>query len=60
MAYDTRPLLTLEEKSKLLQEAVNNQYLLFFEHDPLIECCTLSNTEKGIRMQNSGNLKDLL
>ena len=60
MAYDTRPLLTLEEKSKLLQEAVNNQYLLFFEHDPLIECCTLSNTEKGIRMQNSGNLIDLL
>lgn len=49
MAYDTRPLLTLQEKKSFLAEAVENKYILFFEHDPLYECCTLQTTEKGIR-----------
>lgn len=49
MAYDMFPLTTLTEKKRFLQEAVDNQYVLFFEHDPAIECCTLQNTEKGIR-----------
>ncbi len=60
MAYDTRPLLTLEEKSSLLKEAVDNDYTLFFEHDPSIECCSLVNTEKGIRMQNASKLNEIL
>ena len=49
MAYDMFPLTTLNEKKSFLTEAVNNDYILFFEHDPLNECCNLQLTEKGIR-----------
>ncbi|MBS1935541.1 MAG: MBL fold metallo-hydrolase, partial [Bacteroidetes bacterium] len=49
MAYDMYPLRTLQEKKSFLQEAVENNYILFFEHDPVNECCTLKLTEKGIR-----------
>lgn len=52
MAYDMQPLVTLKEKKSFLQEALENDYILFFEHDPLIECCTLQLTEKGIRMKD--------
>ena len=51
MAYDMFPLQTLAEKKSFLEEAVDNNYILFFEHDPNIECCTLQRTEKGIRMK---------
>ncbi len=59
MAYDTRPLQTLTEKKEFLKEAVVNDFILFFEHDPIIECCTLQQTEKGIRMKDAFQLKDL-
>ena len=51
MAYDMFPLTTLNEKRSFLTEAQQNDYVLFFEHDPTIECCTLQMTEKGIRMK---------
>lgn len=59
MAYDTRPLQTLNEKKSFLNEAIENDYILFFEHDPQIECCTLQQTEKGIRMKESFRLDEL-
>ena len=59
MAYDTRPLLTLEEKKSFLQEAYNNEYILFFEHDPEIECCTLQMTPKGIRVKDTFRLDEI-
>jgi glyoxylase-like metal-dependent hydrolase (beta-lactamase superfamily II) len=49
MAYDMFPLTTLKEKKSFLNEAVTNNYVLFFEHDPKVECCRLQQTEKGIR-----------
>jgi glyoxylase-like metal-dependent hydrolase (beta-lactamase superfamily II) len=49
MAYDMFPLTTLNEKKAFLQEAVTNDYILFFEHDPVNECCTVQQTEKGVR-----------
>ncbi|MBC8173451.1 MAG: MBL fold metallo-hydrolase [Chitinophagales bacterium] len=49
MGYDVRPLMTLHEKEKFLKEALQKNYILFFEHDAEHECCTLQNTEKGIR-----------
>lgn len=52
MAYDMFPLTTLHEKKSFLQEAVANDYILFFEHDPVHECCNLQQTEKGIRPGN--------
>lgn len=51
MAYDMFPLTTLTEKKAFLEEAVHNDYVLFFEHDPVHECCTLQMTEKGVRVK---------
>lgn len=49
MGYDMRPLETLKEKEQLLNKACDNNWFLFFEHDPLVECVTLEKTEKGVR-----------
>ncbi len=49
MAYDMFPLKTLEEKARFLEEAIREDYILYFEHDTRTECCTLQQTEKGIR-----------
>lgn len=49
MGYDMFPLTTLQEKKAFLKEAMENNYVLFFEHDPVHECCTLQQTERGIR-----------
>ncbi|MEO6916527.1 MAG: MBL fold metallo-hydrolase [Chitinophagaceae bacterium] len=59
MAYDTRPLNSMEEKKTFLQEAEKNKYILFFEHDPVVECCTVKLTEKGIRLNETFRLTDL-
>jgi len=47
MSYDIRPLVSLEEKALLLTETLDNNDILFFEHDPRIECGTLRRNEKG-------------
>ena len=59
MAYDMFPLTTLNEKRMFLNEAAVNNYVLFFEHDSQMECCTLQQTEKGIRMKEGFNLTEL-
>ncbi|MFZ5554811.1 MAG: MBL fold metallo-hydrolase [Bacteroidota bacterium] len=59
MGYDTRPLITMEEKKKFLEDAVKNDYVLFFEHDSVNECCTLQMTEKGVRLKEIFRLEDL-
>ena len=59
MAYDMFPLTTLKEKKLFLAEAQQNNYVLFFEHDPLIECCNLQMTEKGIRVKETFKLIDM-
>jgi glyoxylase-like metal-dependent hydrolase (beta-lactamase superfamily II) len=60
MSYDTRPLLTLKEKKTFLDEAAENEYILFFEHDPVIECATVQKTEKGVRIKDTFSLNDIL
>ena len=60
MGYDTRPLITMEEKEVFLKEAVAKKYILFFEHDPSIECCNLQSTEKGIRVDKTFSLKEFI
>jgi glyoxylase-like metal-dependent hydrolase (beta-lactamase superfamily II) len=59
MAYDMFPLTTLNEKKMFLKEAVENNYILFFEHDPVHECCTLQQTEKGIRPKDFFKLEEI-
>jgi glyoxylase-like metal-dependent hydrolase (beta-lactamase superfamily II) len=48
MGYDTRPLITMDEKAKFLKEAADNNYVLIFQHDSVNECCTVQRTEKGV------------
>jgi glyoxylase-like metal-dependent hydrolase (beta-lactamase superfamily II) len=59
MAYDMFPLTSLNEKKAFLEQALAGDYILFFEHDPVNECCTLQKTEKGIRAKDFFSLKDL-
>lgn len=60
MAYDMFPLTTLNEKKSFLKEAVENDYILFFEHDPKMECCNLQMTEKGIRPKSYFKLEEVI
>jgi glyoxylase-like metal-dependent hydrolase (beta-lactamase superfamily II) len=59
MAYDTRPLLTLDEKAVILKRAADEEWVLFFEHDKSVECATLMHTEKGIRVKETFPLSAL-
>lgn len=59
MAYDMFPLTTLREKKSFLEEAAENDYLLFFEHDAGMECGTVQMTEKGVKFRESLLLRDL-
>jgi glyoxylase-like metal-dependent hydrolase (beta-lactamase superfamily II) len=60
MGYDTRPLITLAEKERFLNEAADKGYVLFFEHDPANECCTVKRTDKGVRLSEVFKLSDIL
>ena len=60
MAYDLLPLVTIAEKQEILEEGLRNGYILIFQHDPQTECCTLSETPKGIRAGIKGRLADFL
>jgi glyoxylase-like metal-dependent hydrolase (beta-lactamase superfamily II) len=60
MGYDTRPLITLEEKERFLNEAATHGYVLFLEHDPENECCTVKHTEKGVRVDQTFRLAEIL
>ncbi|WP_040489923.1 MBL fold metallo-hydrolase [Indibacter alkaliphilus] len=59
MGYDTRPLLTLEEKKFFLEEAARDEYVIFLEHDPNYECCTVKMTEKGVRLDQTFSLNEI-
>lgn len=59
MGYDVRPLETMNEKQWTLQMAVESGAVLFFEHDPVHEACTVELTEKGIRRKELVQLSDL-
>jgi len=53
MGYDTRPLITMDEKLKFLNTAADKEYILFLEHDSINECCTVEHTEKGVRLKEA-------
>lgn len=59
MGYDVRPLETLKEKESFLKKALENDWYLFFEHDPVVECVNLEMTEKGIRKKETLSLNEL-
>ena len=59
MGYDTRPLLTIKEKEAFLNLAADKEFLLFLEHDPYNELCTVQHTEKGVRLKNTYKFNDI-
>ena len=59
MGYDTRPLLTIEEKAKFLQQCIDNEYLLFFEHDATHELGKLKMTERGVKLDETFSFNDV-
>lgn len=60
MGYDTRPLLTMPEKSKFLLDAAENNHYLFLEHDAHNEIITVEKTEKGVRVKDIFTCADIL
>jgi glyoxylase-like metal-dependent hydrolase (beta-lactamase superfamily II) len=58
MGYDTRPLLTLQEKGEFLKRAADEEFILFLEHDAINQCCTVQHTEKGVRLKESFSFKE--
>ena len=59
MGYDTRPLITMEEKAKFLDKAAAESYILFMEHDSVNECCTVMATEKGVRLKETFSFSEI-
>lgn len=59
MAYDVRPLITMQEKENIFKRALNENWLLYFEHDHQIEMCSIQNTERGIRMKDKLKLSEI-
>ncbi|GAB4038234.1 MBL fold metallo-hydrolase [Spirosoma jeollabukense] len=56
MSYDVRPLLTMDEKARILTKAAEENWILVFEHDPITEAATIEMTEKGPRIREKGKL----
>ena len=59
MSYDIESLKTIEEKERLLNEALENNYTIVFQHDESVECCNLKMTEKGIRAKEKFRFSDI-
>lgn len=59
MGYDTRPLLTLQEKSVFLEKAATNNWYLFLQHDAHNEIITVQHTEKGVRLKKIFSFNEL-
>lgn len=59
MGYDTRPLLTLGEKTKFMNAAADNNYYLMLEHDAHNQIITVENTEKGVRLKEVFRCEDI-
>jgi len=58
MGYDINPLITMKEKENLLNQAVDNEWVIFFDHDPIYDCATIKKTEKGFALENKGSLNE--
>ena len=59
MGYDTRPLLTMDEKTKFMNAAADHNYYLFLEHDAHHQIITVERTEKGVRLKEVLRCDDL-
>lgn len=60
MAYDVRPLLSMEEKKEVLDQVVEEDITLIFEHDATWEAATVKRGERGIIIETRGKLNEYL
>jgi glyoxylase-like metal-dependent hydrolase (beta-lactamase superfamily II) len=60
MSYDIDSLKTIDEKDRLLKEALEENYIFVFQHDENVECCTLEMTPKGIRAKDKFRFSELV
>lgn len=60
MSYDIESLKTIEEKKRLFDSAVKDDYFLVFQHDQNVECCSLKMTEKGVRIKEKFSFDDVI
>ena len=60
MGYDIQPLKTLNEKKDFLLDAANNKHIIFLQHDNYNECCTVKLSEKGVVLDQTFRLSDIL
>lgn len=60
MAYDLHPLVSIEEKEHFFKEALEKNYILYFEHDQNVEACTLKAGKKAAEMDKIGKLSELI
>ena len=58
--YDTRPLMSMDEKQIFLNNAADNNYYLWLEHDAHNQIITVQHTEKGIRLKEIFKCEDIL
>jgi len=58
MAYDVQPVVTMEEKQKLLQKMEREDWILFFEHDPHIQACTVHKDGKHYKLNKKIKISD--
>lgn len=58
--YDVEPIITMKEREQFLEEAVELGYVLFFEHDISVECCSLQRTERGVAVARTFSLQDFI
>jgi glyoxylase-like metal-dependent hydrolase (beta-lactamase superfamily II) len=59
MAYDTRPLISMSEKQDLISEVLSDNWILFFEHDPVLECGKIISTEKGVKLGDTFKVSEI-
>ncbi len=59
MSYDVESLKTIDEKNRILEEALMNNYILVFQHDANVECCNLQMTPKGIRAKDKFQFSEI-
>jgi glyoxylase-like metal-dependent hydrolase (beta-lactamase superfamily II) len=60
MGYDVRPLETMKEKKSLLKTIADENWLVYFDHDPFFDVCTIKSTEKGYKPDYTGSLEEYL
>ncbi|HQI46852.1 MAG TPA: MBL fold metallo-hydrolase [Bacteroidales bacterium] len=58
-SFDIQPLLSLKEKTLFYERAINENFILFFEHDPENQCCTIQKTDKGIKPKEIFRLNEV-